>query len=97
MVETVDVNPEQGRAGPIFLTPQGRVTERFTRVSPTEIAYAFEVDDPVYYTRPWRAEMSLTASRQRLYEYACHEGNYAMSGILRGARAAEARGGGPAR
>ncbi len=89
VVETVGVNPEQGRAGPIFLTPQGRVTERFTRASPTEITYAFEVDDPAYYTRPWRAEMSLTASRQRLFEYACHEGNYAMSGILRGARVAE--------
>ena len=89
VVETVAVNPEQGRAGPIYLTLQGRVTERFTRVSPTEIAYTFEVEDPAYYTRPWRAEMTLTASGQRLFEYACHEGNYAMSGILRGARAAE--------
>ena len=90
VVETVDVNAEQGRAGPIFLTPAGRVTERFTRTSSTEITYAFEVEDPSYYSRPWRAEMSLTAQARPLYEYACHEGNYAMSGILRGARASAA-------
>lgn len=96
VVETVDVNPEQGRAGPVFLTPKGRVEERFTRVSPTEIAYAFTVEDPVYYSRPWRAEMSLTAMAHPIYEYACHEGNYAISGILRGARAAEATKGGAA-
>jgi hypothetical protein len=89
MVETVHVNAEQGRAGPIYLTPQGRVTERFQRVAPTEIAYAFEVEDPTYYTRPWRAEMTLHPAKGQLYEYACHEGNYAMTDILRGARLEE--------
>jgi hypothetical protein len=89
VVETVHVNPQQGRFGPIFLSPQGRVTERFRRVSPTRISYAFEVEDPVHYTQAWRAEMSLEALDGQLYEYACHEGNYAMSGILAGARATE--------
>jgi hypothetical protein len=92
MVETLNVNREQGRAGPLFLTPQGRVVERFQRVSPTQILYSFEVEDPAYYTRPWRAEMSLNAKPDRLFEYACHEGNYAMSNILRGVRVKEAAG-----
>jgi hypothetical protein len=89
VIETVNVNPEQGRAGPIFLSPQAQVTERFTRASERQIFYAFQVEDPVYYSRTWRAEMSLNASKDQIYEYACHEGNYAMSGILAGARAQE--------
>ena len=95
VVETVHVNAEQGRAGPIFLTPQGRVTERFQRVASDEIFYAFEVEDPTYYTRPWRAEMSLHSGQGQLYEYACHEGNYAMTSILRGARVEERKAAAP--
>ncbi|MBL8553549.1 MAG: hypothetical protein JNL41_04665 [Phenylobacterium sp.] len=90
VVETVDVRDEQGRFGPIFLSEKGRVTERLTRSSKDEIAYEFSVEDPVHYTRPWRAEMVMTALPGRIYEYACHEGNYALPGILGGARAAEA-------
>jgi hypothetical protein len=89
VVETVNVNAEQGRAGPIFLTPKGRVTERLTRVSATQILYEFEVEDPTYYTRPWKAEMSLNAGPKAIYEYACHEGNYALPDILSGMRAGE--------
>jgi hypothetical protein len=91
VVETVNVNPEQGRTGPIYLSSEGQVTERFTRVSAGQIFYEFEVEDPTYYSRPWRAEMSLNANKDQIYEYACHEGNYALSGILAGARAGEAR------
>ena len=91
VVETVNVNAEQGRAGPLFLTPRGRVTERFTRASAGQIFYEFQVEDPTYYTRPWRAEMSLNGMKDRLFEYACHEGNYALVDILSGLRAAEAR------
>jgi len=91
VIETVNVNAQQGRFGPIFLSPRGRVTERLTRASPREIAYAFQVEDAVNYTQSWRAEMTLNALDGQIYEYACHEGNYAMSGILAGARAAEAR------
>jgi hypothetical protein len=89
VVETINVNAEQGRAGPIFLTPKARVTERFARASAGQIFYAFEVEDPVYYTRPWRAEMSLNAMKDQLFEYACHEGNYALVDILSGVRSAE--------
>jgi hypothetical protein len=90
VVETVHVNPEQGRTGPLYLSPDAKVTERFTRVSPEQITYAFTVDDPAYYSRPWRAEMSLNARKDRIYEYACHEGNYGLVGVLSGARHVEA-------
>jgi hypothetical protein len=89
VVETVNINAEQGRAGPIFLTPKARVTERFARASAGQIFYQFQVEDPVYYTRPWRAEMSLNALKDQLFEYACHEGNYALVDILKGVRSAE--------
>lgn len=91
VVETLNVNPTQGQFGPIFLSPEARVTERLTRVSPGEIAYEFQVEDPVHYTQTWRAEMTLYALDGQIYEYACHEGNYAMSGILGGARAKESQ------
>ncbi|MBL8772963.1 MAG: hypothetical protein JNK30_16395 [Phenylobacterium sp.] len=92
VIETTNVHPAQGRKGPIFLSPQGRVTERLTRTSAGQITYEFTVDDPVYYSQPWRAEMSLNARKEQVYEYACHEGNYAMRGILAGARLQEAQG-----
>jgi hypothetical protein len=92
VVETVNVNPQQARSGPIYLTEKGKVTERFTRVSQGEIFYEFTVEDPAYYTQPWKAELSLNGRKERVYEYACHEGNYAMPGILGGARRLEAEG-----
>ena len=82
VIETVNVNPAQGEFGPIHLSPGGRVTERLTRASAKQILYEFQVEDPVYYTEAWRAEMSLNAIPGPVYEYACHEGNYAMRGIL---------------
>ncbi len=91
VVETVNVNAEQGRAGPIWLTPKGRVTERLTRVSKDQVLYEFEVEDPTYYSRPWRAEMSLNSGPKQIYEYACHEGNYALVGILRATRLEESK------
>jgi hypothetical protein len=92
VVETMNVGLEQGRFGPIFLSPQGRVTERLTRTSAHEIDYGFQVEDPVYYTQPWRAEMTLNALKKAIYEYACHEGNYALPNVLAGARASERNG-----
>ena len=86
VVETVSLHPEQAQTGPIFLSEQGKVTERFSRAADDQIFYEFTVEDPVYYTQTWRAEMSLTARKESVYEYACHEGNYAMEGILGGAR-----------
>jgi len=65
------------------------VVERFTRVSPDTILYKFTIDDPATFTRPWTAESTFVATSDKLYEYACHEGNYAMVDILRGARLEE--------
>lgn len=90
VIETVHVNPLQGQSGPIFLSAKGKVTERLTRVSGEQIFYEFQVEDPVYYTQPWRAELSLNVRDERMFEYACHEGNYALPGMLAGARAEEA-------
>jgi hypothetical protein len=65
------------------------VVERFTRVSADRITYQFTVDDPNTWTRPWSAEIPLTATKGPLFEYACHEGNHGLPNILGGARFAE--------
>ncbi|MGQ9426642.1 hypothetical protein ACXYTJ_10405 [Gilvimarinus sp. F26214L] len=89
VVETRNWHPEQARQGPIYMSERGKVIERFTRYSAQQILYEFEVDDPIYYTRPWRGEMSFNAVDGPVYEYACHEGNMGIIGILKGARAQE--------
>jgi hypothetical protein len=63
--------------------------ERFTRVDANTLLYEFTVDDPATWTRPWTAIVPMTRTEEPIYEYACHEANYAMTGILAGARAAE--------
>jgi hypothetical protein len=65
------------------------LTERFTRVDPETIAYEFTVDDPTTYTKPWTAQIPMKKSQGPIFEYGCHEGNYAMAGMLAGARAQE--------
>src|SRR4029453_6171889 len=66
------------------------VIERFKRVSNDVISYSATIEDPEMYTRPWTISFPLTADPEyRIYEYACHEGNYAIENILRGARAIE--------
>jgi hypothetical protein len=96
VVETTNFNPgEQLRPGiptTFFVSTGAKVTERFTRVSATQILYEFKVEDPTIYTQTWRAEMVMNAAKGPVYEYACHEGNYALPGILRGARVTEAAG-----
>jgi hypothetical protein len=70
------------------------LVERFTRVDDGTIQYAFTADDPTTWTRPWTAQIPMTKTEGPIYEYACHEGNYAMVGLLRGARAVETAAGG---
>ena len=93
VVETTNFNPGHGPnpyfAFSVFLSPAARVTERFTRTSTSEIFYRFTVDDPAIYSRPWTAEVPLNAFPERTYEWACHEGNYGMAGVLAGARTME--------
>jgi hypothetical protein len=68
-----------------------RLTERFTRTGENTLDYTARVDDPQTWTKPWTILIALTRSRDTaIYEYACHEGNYAMRNILSGARADEA-------
>ena len=68
-----------------------RVLEKFTRVDANTIDYQFTIDDSTAFTKPWSADIPMTRSDGALYEYACHEGNYAMTDILSGARAQEKR------
>ncbi len=70
----------------IVISPASTITERFRRVSDNELNYRFTITDPVLYTTPWTAETSFVRSNARMYEYACHEANYALANILLGAR-----------
>jgi hypothetical protein len=65
------------------------LTERFSRIGPETLLYRFTIDDPTAFTAPWTGEYPLVASHDRIWEYACHEGNYGLAGVLAGARAAE--------
>ena len=65
------------------------MTERFRHISANQIRYEFAVDDPSVYTGVWRGELPFTATTEPMFEYACHEGNYGLAGILSGARAQE--------
>jgi hypothetical protein len=93
VVETTNLHPGQqahyGIKQRFYLPPTGKVTERFTRVAENEILYQFTVEDSQAYTQPWKGEVPLRATKDKIYEYACHEGNYALPGILAGAREQE--------
>jgi hypothetical protein len=69
---------------------QLHVVERFTRTDANTILYRFTVDDPETWDRSWTGEYPWRATDEKLYEYACHEGNYSLGGMLRGARQKEA-------
>jgi hypothetical protein len=90
VVETSNMRPEQGFRGASGATQ--KVTERFTRISPTQILYRFTIEDPATYTAPVTGEVAMNATKGPIYEYACHEGNYALEGILGGARELEKQG-----
>ena len=68
-----------------------RVVERFTRTGPTTLIYRATVTDPTVYTAPWTIELPMQKTSDQVFEYACHEGNYGLAGILSGARAEEKR------
>jgi len=73
-----------------FVSPQAVVTERFTRASHDALHYDFTVSDPAYYTQTWKGESQLQRTDERMYEYACHEGNYSLKHILEAARVGDA-------
>ena len=91
VVETTNIRPEQLFRG---ATDNLVVEERFTRVADGKIVYRFTMNDPEGYSRPWTGELAMNKrppESDNLYEYACHEGNYALTGILAGARLEEVR------
>lgn len=94
VIETIGL-PDKDRKrafGNNLLVPgDSTVIERLTRVSDTEVVYQFSVVDPKVYRAPWLAEYSMYHTSQHNYEHACHEGNYSLPNILRGARVIEAR------
>ncbi|HEY8538395.1 MAG TPA: hypothetical protein VIL28_05975 [Steroidobacteraceae bacterium] len=96
VVETTQFNPQQylqiGAGASYRRAPTSaklKVTERFTRTGPTTIRYQFTVEDPEIFTSPWKGEIPFHRTPMPIYEYACHEGNYALPGILAGAREEE--------
>jgi hypothetical protein len=83
VVDTINFKRETSLSGSSAAT---HLIERFTRVDAKTIRYEFTVTDPNMYTRPWSAVMPLREIDELIFEYACHEGNHGLEGILRGAR-----------
>lgn len=95
VVETTNVDPDQGigdAPDKILHSDDLRLIERFTMVDENTILYEFTVDDPGTYTEVWGGQIPWRRFDDQLYEYACHEGNYALESILRGARYQESQG-----
>ena len=86
VVETVDFSAKHAWRG---TTPGRHLIERFTRVDEDTLLYEFTVTDPGTWTAPWTAQVPMRLNELPLFEYACHEGNYSLEGILAGARADE--------
>ena len=89
VVETRNLHPQQAPRNVAALSDEGVVVERFSRFSDEQVLYEFEVRDPIFYTEAWSGEMAFNATDTQPYEYACHEGNYGLPGILAGARRLE--------
>jgi hypothetical protein len=85
IVDTTNFRPTVFRGASTSL----HLVERFKRVDGDTLLYEFTVNDPVTWTRPWTVQFPMTRSREPIFEYACHEGNYSLPNILAGARAAE--------
>jgi hypothetical protein len=86
VVETTNFTNKTRYAGS---TENLKVTERFSRLDDQTLLYKFTIDDPEAFTHPWSGEYPWRPSKGLLYEYACHEGNYALGNIMRGARLLE--------
>ncbi len=93
VVETINQHPAQViRAATrhrLYVPETAKITERFTRTGPREMLYQFTVEDDEAYTEAWTGEMPMYATDEHMFEYACHEGNYSLPGILAGAREEE--------
>ena len=91
VVDTTNFNDGDGFygvAGGMFGWDRNlHVVERFSLMDANTILYRFEVDDPTAFTRPWKGEFTMTRGSGPIYEYACHEGNYALPDLLQGLHA----------
>jgi len=87
VVETTNLRPDAVLRGG---SENMKLTERFQRMDDGSLLYGFTIDDPTVWTAPWTGEYVWKASDGKVYEYACHEGNYALGNIMRGARLLEA-------
>jgi hypothetical protein len=94
VIETTNIQPAQlAQSGPLWAyrgaSPSLKVTEWITRSGPGTLLYKFRVEDPISLTGTYTGELPFNRLDEPLYEYACHEGNHAMTNILKGARLAE--------
>lgn len=88
VVETRHLEPETSTHGIVtVMSPDAVITERFELAGPDELVYRYTITDPAYYSKPWTAEYSMVRTSEKMFEFACHEGNYSMAGMLHGARA----------
>jgi len=83
VVDTTNFSQDAGFRG---ATATLHVVERFARVDPDTLRYEFTVEDPATWTRNWSASIPMTRTDERMFEYACHENNYGLEGVLKGAR-----------
>ena len=83
VVDTTNFSTEGGFRG---ATTSMHLVEKFTRVDQDTLRYEFTVDDPATWTKKWSASIPMTRSSELMFEYACHEANYGMEGVLKGAR-----------
>jgi hypothetical protein len=86
VVETTNIPQRQAYFG---AWQDLKITERFTRIANDRLAYKFTVEAPSVWDKPWGGEYEFSSLKGDLHEYACHEGNYALEGILAGAREEE--------
>ncbi|MGE0814182.1 MAG: hypothetical protein AB7O93_12640 [Vicinamibacterales bacterium] len=86
VIETTNFHPDQIFRG---ASDTLKVTERILRADERTLLYRFTIDDPETFTSPWRGEVPFTRLDELIYEYACHEGNYALSNVLSGERSQE--------
>ncbi|HAT17594.1 MAG TPA: hypothetical protein DCS76_07365 [Gemmatimonadetes bacterium] len=85
VVETTNINPQQTIRG-VPPSEDALVIERFSRADEETILYEFTIDDPAMWTERWGGQIPINKFDAQLYEYACHEGNYSLAGVLSGAR-----------
>jgi hypothetical protein len=83
VVDTTNFSQEAGFRG---ASKDLHLVERFSRVDANTLKYEFTVDDPATWTAKWSASIPMTKTDELIYEYACHESNYGMVGVLKGAR-----------